>query len=342
MFPSILDFARGGYKSHASSFESLQPGCMNGVRVLLTGGTSGIGLAALKELVRLGAEVYVVTRDVKKGDDVKRSVMQELEADPSAAPSLGSIALEVADMALMHHVRELAVRMPPIDVLINNCGLLVPGDRQLTTEGLELTLATNLLSHFILTNLVTFRPAVDGGRRPRIVNVSSGGMYSTKVFPHDLQYMKPKAFDGTDAYARTKRAQVILTDLWSSILFKKFGAVVHCMHPGWVDTPGVATSLPTFKKWTTRFGMLRTPFEGADTIVWLVASMNLPNQTTGGSAIWLDREPHPVHMRESTKESEADRRDLWNNLAALAEDTLRKSGSSGSQIPVNDPLFLRL
>ena len=67
-------------------------------------------------------------------------------------------------------------------------------------------------------------------------------------------------------YARTKRAQVILTELWAQRL-QGTGVVVHAMHPGWADTPGVRSSLPRFYKATKP--LLRTPGEGADTIVWL-------------------------------------------------------------------------
>ena len=95
-------------------------------------------------------------------------------------------------------------------------------------------------------------------------------MYTHKLRVDDLQSER-REFDGPTVYARTKRAQVILTELWAEQLAGT-GVVVHAMHPGWADTPGVRSSLPRFYKVTRP--LLRTPAQGADTIVWLGAPPN--------------------------------------------------------------------
>jgi dehydrogenase/reductase SDR family member 12 len=338
VLPGILGFARCGAVSTKKTTPPVQS--MTGRRVVVTGATSGIGLAACRQLAGLGASIVLVARNQSKAD----SVCDEIRAFwASQVPPILNVSLQVelCDMSLIRDVARLAKRLGPIDVLINNCGVLVPkGEPRAFTEGegVEMTLATNLLSHFVLTNLVTFRPAPtpptstalpsteqpeEAPQRPRVVNVSSGGMYSTKLFPKDLSYDSPKEFDGVDAYARTKRAQVVLTDLWAEVLFPQCGAAVHCMHPGWVDTPGVEYSLPGFYKWTRRFSMLRSPDEGADTITWL-ASSNEPGPLTTSGGFWRDRLPHPKHMSSSTTadDTDADRRLLWNNLADAAERVL--------------------
>jgi NAD(P)-dependent dehydrogenase (short-subunit alcohol dehydrogenase family) len=74
--------------------------------------------------------------------------------------------------------------------------------------------------------------------------VASGGMYAQRISVSDLQSAHG-TYDGAKAYARTKRGQVILTELWAGAL-APCGVVVHSMHPGWADTPGVSTSLPRF------------------------------------------------------------------------------------------------
>jgi dehydrogenase/reductase SDR family member 12 len=84
---------------------------------------------------------------------------------------------------------------------------------------------------------------------------------------------------------------------------------VHAMHPGWVDTPGLADSLPGFHRATKP--LLRTPRQGADTIVWLGAT----DQPTG--RFWHDRAPRPTHYVPWTKESAADRARLWDACVAL-------------------------
>jgi len=89
----------------------------------------------------------------------------------------------------------------------------------------------------------------------RIINVSSGGMYAQKLRVDDLQSQQDE-FDGAAVYARSKRAEVILTELWSQRP-RDHGIVVHSMHPGWADTPGVKSSLPRFYRLTKP--LLRSP-----------------------------------------------------------------------------------
>jgi NAD(P)-dependent dehydrogenase (short-subunit alcohol dehydrogenase family) len=192
--------------------------------------------------------------------------------------------------------------------LINNAGALFP-ERRETEAGIELTLATNLLSHFLLTNLLI--PRLTASAPARIINVSSGGMYTQRIRVDDLQNAA-EGYQGSIAYARTKRGQVILTELWAERLADR-GIVVHAMHPGWADTPGVADSLPLFRTLTRPF--LRTPEQGADTMVWLAAS---PEAAASSGRFWLDRRPRPTHRLRRTVETDTDRHDLWNSLNELA------------------------
>ena len=130
-----------------------------------------------------------------------------------------------------------------------------------------MTFATNVVGPFLLTNLLI--PMLEASAPARIINVSSGGMYSQKIGVDDLQ-SEQGDFDGADACTRVPNArEVILTELWARGCAGT-GVVVHAMHPGWADTPGVATSLPRFYRVTKP--LLRTPAQGADTIVWLGAA----------------------------------------------------------------------
>ena len=85
------------------------------------------------------------------------------------------------------------------------------------------------------------------------------------------------------------------------------------MHPGWADTPGVASSLPGFRRLTGP--ILRTNEQGADTIVWLAARPTRRCRSTGG--FWHDRRERPTHYTGRTKEGEADRRALWEACERL-------------------------
>jgi hypothetical protein len=85
------------------------------------------------------------------------------------------------------------------------------------------------------------------------------------------------------------------------------------MHPGWADTPGLAASLPGFR---ARLGaQLRTPAEGTDTLLWLVAA---PRSEVVSGRLYLDRRVRPFDRLPSTRLSAADRRVLWDRVAALA------------------------
>jgi NAD(P)-dependent dehydrogenase (short-subunit alcohol dehydrogenase family) len=272
---------------------------LEGRAAIVTGATSGLGRETASELARLGATVTLVGRNPEKTERVAQEIRRN-----TASSRVGTA---IADLSSMAEVRALAGRIEaPIHLLVNNAGVLLP-ERSETDEGIESTLATNLLGHFLLTNLL-----VDKLERPaRIINVSSGGMYSQRIQVDDLQ-MKQGRYDGTIAYARTKRGQVILTELWAQLLGSR-GVVVHSMHPGWADTPGVSESLPLFHKLTKP--LLRTPAEGADTIVWLAASEEAGRSN---GQFWHDRRPRPTHRLRGTKETEAERRMLWRRLAELS------------------------
>jgi NAD(P)-dependent dehydrogenase (short-subunit alcohol dehydrogenase family) len=272
---------------------------LQGRTALVTGATSGLGLAAARELVRLGAEVTLVGRNPEK----TRSVAETIRRETSNA----RVRFELADLSSMQEVRSLAARIEaPLHLLVNNAGVLLP-ERTETDEGFETTFATNLLGHFILTERLIDRMEAPA----RIINVSSGGMYTQRIRLDDLQMDKGR-YDGAVAYARTKRAQVILTELWAEKLRDR-GIVVHSMHPGWADTPGVSTSLPRFYKLTRP--LLRTPEQGADTIVWLCASEEAARCS---GKFWHDRRPRPTHRGRGAPESSEERHALWAALSELA------------------------
>jgi NAD(P)-dependent dehydrogenase (short-subunit alcohol dehydrogenase family) len=111
--------------------------------------------------------------------------------------------------------------------------------------------------------------------------------------------MPHHGYDGVVAYARAKRAQVTLSEMLAERLEGR-GIVVHAMHPGWADTPGVARSLPRFR--AVLGPLLRSPSEGADTLVWLASSRGLPCSTTG--RFWLDRRTRAIHKLGRTRESD--------------------------------------
>ena len=142
--------------------------------------------------------------------------------------------------------------------------------------------------------------------------MSSGGMYSQRIAADDLQFENGD-YTGTAAYARTKRGQVILTEMWADQL-RGTGVVVNSMHPGWASTPGVSDSLPGFNR--VMGPLLRTPEQGADTMVWLAAA---PEAGEISGTFLLDRVPRDTHMTARTRETPQERQLLWDRLERLSE-----------------------
>ena len=127
---------------------------------------------------------------------------------------------------------------PEIHVLVNNAGILI--HEHLTTEdGFEKVWATNLLGPYLLTELLL--PRLVESAPARVIEVTSGGMYSQKIDVEDHQTLE-KEYEGRAVYSRTKRAQVILTELRAE-QHADTGVVFHSMHPGWAATPGVYESI---------------------------------------------------------------------------------------------------
>jgi NAD(P)-dependent dehydrogenase (short-subunit alcohol dehydrogenase family) len=137
--------------------------------------------------------------------------------------------------------------------------------------------------------------------------MSSGGMYASSLRVSDLQMGDD--YKGSEQYARAKRAQVTLNEMWAQRV-PAVDVVFHAMHPGWADTPGVRESLPTFRKIVGP--LLRTPAQGVDTLVWLAADDGEPRTTSG--RFWLDRHQRSIHKLPSTRKSDTPerRRELWD------------------------------
>ena len=307
LFDTLLDrsivggYTSLGYRLRQRGWDDRDLVRLDGELAVVTGATSGLGRAAAEGFARLGARVLLVVRDLERGEQARAGVVEA-----TGATAAGQVTVARCDLASLDDVRRFAAELSAgedrVAVLVNNAGVL-PSERTLSPDGNELTLATNVLGPFLLTALLHERTR-------RIVNVSSGGMYTTKLDVDDLQFTHKK-FSGTKAYANTKRAEVVLTELWAQRLDPK-KTVVHAMHPGWADTPGLAASLPGFHRLTKP--LLRDAHEGADTIVWLGAAA-VPGATTGG--FWHDRARRPTHYVPWTKESPADRARLWEACAGL-------------------------
>lgn len=305
--PGLSKFTRFGYSSQKKKWNAIsayQPGR----HYVITGATSGLGLATADVLAQRGAGLTLVARNPDKGAKIVKDLIEK-----SGNPD---IRLELADLSLIADTKALADRLlaknERIDALVNNAGALI-NPREVTSEGLEKSFALLLLSPAILTEklLPLFRQTASQQQPVRVINVLSGGMYAEKIKPQDLQF-EQDTYSGSVAYARAKRGLMILTEEWAK-MWEHEHIMVNAMHPGWADTPGVVEALPEFHRITEK--VLRTPAEGADTIIWLACAREA-GLVSG--QFWLDRTPHTTHIFSQTVESPEERAEF---LARITEYT---------------------
>ena len=275
----------------------------SGRTCLVTGANSGLGLATSEQLARARASVVMVVRDQEKGEAAAAQIRQRVDG--------ADVRIRLLDVSDLSAVRQFAAALlnenRSLDVLVHNAGVLLSG-RRLSTDGIELSLATNVLGPFLLTHKLA--PLLERSAPARVIFVSSGGMYAQRLELSDPQFER-RPFNGTLAYAQHKRALVVLAEMWAARLRGR-GVAVNAMHPGWVDTPGLRNSLPRF--WRLMRPLLRRPAQGADTIAWLAVS---PEATEESGGFWLDRRRRSSHRLRRTVEAPEDRERLWNACMSL-------------------------
>jgi len=274
------------------------PQALQGRAVAITGANSGLGLATALGAARLGAQVRLLCRDTAKGERARQQIER---AVPTA-----QVVVDECDLSDPKSIRAAATTIRKehagLHGLVHNAGVLPP-ERTETADGHELTVATHVLGPHLLT--AELRTVLAGEPDARVIFVSSGGMYAQRLHSDDPEFHRGQ-YDGVAAYARTKRMQVVLAQLWAAQLADQRVAV-HAMHPGWADTPGVTESLPRFARFAGP--LLRTPEEGADTIVWLLAA-DEPGRTSG--LFWHDRRPRPTSYVPLTRHSAAQAAAFWD------------------------------
>lgn len=312
----VLGYSSLGYAIRRRSWPLADPAstALTGKRALVTGAGGGVGEATALGLARLGAQVHLLARSAQRAAPALARIEQALHRDRLPA----RLEVEECDVADLSSVREFVAefsrRLPEstgLDVVVHNAGVM-PSKRSESVDGHELTIATHVLGPILMTELL--RPLLQrASTGARVVLVSSGGMYTQALAVDDPEFVRG-TYRGAVAYARSKRMQVELTP----VLAQRWAVndvSVYAMHPGWVNTPGIGTSLPLFRRVTRP--ILRTPTAGADTCVWLAATE--PAAQTG--TFWHDRHQRPTSYRGGTVPSAAQVAHAWEwTRTALALD----------------------
>lgn len=246
---------------------------MDGKTVVITGGTSGIGLAGALELARRGARIVLVARDPGRAETTLRQLRR---ANPHA-----DHALHLADLSRLHEMKRvgaaIAAAEPRIDVLVNNAGAWF-ADRVETEDGFEKTFALDHLSYVVLTDALL--PALKAASPSRIVSTSSEGHRFAKLAFDDLQ--SRRGYKGFVAYCRAKLCNVLFTRELARRLAGT-GVTATCFHPGFVASRFGDESTGLGR---AAFGLAKAlfaipPEKGAATLVHLAASPDVAGQSGG-------------------------------------------------------------
>ena len=283
------------------------PDALRGRRALVTGAGSGIGEATALGLARLGATVHLLGRSSERVlPSIDRIRGQLTSEGHPPADRLLAEACDVSDLEdVRRFCRDLGARLDEddaaLDVLVHNAGTLRSA-RTTSAQRHELSVATHVLGPVLMTELL-LPSLARSSTGARVVLVSSGGMYAQRL-PVDDPEFQQGTYRGATAYARSKRMQVELTPVLAERLRAQHVAV-YAMHPGWADTPGVATSLPLFRTLTRP--LLRDSAEGADTIIWLASTEPPPASGT----FWHDRRQRPIDYLDRTATSAQERARSW-------------------------------
>lgn len=275
---------------------------LTGRNVLVTGGNGGLGTATVELLVEAGATVHITVRSEDKGVQTAREVRRATGRD-----TVRWWQLDLTDLTTVRaFAADFTAEVPVLDGLVHNAGAMFSQRREV--GGIETTVLLHVVAPFLLTHELL--PALRASDHPaRVVWVSSGGMYTERLEVATLQ--SPDDYEPARAYARAKRAQVVLTRQLAARLGDD--VVAHAMHPGWAATPGVERSLPVFNR--VMGPLLRNPRQGADTAAWLVAA---PHAARGSGGFWLDRRRRSVSYLPGTSTTPDQAMALWSEVTALA------------------------
>lgn len=192
---------------------------------LITGANSGVGKATAMGLAQMGAHVLMVVRDRQKGETARAEIVAQ-----SGNPNIDVL---IADLAEQDSICQLANRIQQdyaqIDVLVNNAAVVL-SDYTTTVDGIETTLAVNVLAPFLLTHLLL--PQIHKSTYARIINVSARG-YARHINLDNLE--DPEAYEGIRAYTQSKLMNILFTFQLAKKLVHTH-ITVNCLHPGIIRT----------------------------------------------------------------------------------------------------------
>jgi NAD(P)-dependent dehydrogenase (short-subunit alcohol dehydrogenase family) len=277
-----------------------QIGDLSGTTALVTGANSGIGLVEARELARHGADVVLAVRNTDAGESAAARIR--------ATGATGTVRVERLDLASQESVHALAERFEgPLDLLVNNAGVMAPPRRRETSDGFELQFGTNHLGHFALTGLLL--PHLLEAPAPRVTTVSSIAHHSGdgKV----LEGNPAQGYNPNVTYGRSKLANLLFAlELQRRATAAGSTLTSTAAHPGVSGTNLIASrdglgSIPvigTLSQWGVRL-FFPSPDKGAEAILF-AATEAAPGSYSGPTGFREVRGP-VGEARQSTLAQDA-------------------------------------
>lgn len=249
---------------------------LDGDLVIVSGCTSGIGLAIVKELSVRGAHLILACRDTKRANEICSQLIKK-----SGNADIRVEELNLLSFASIQKFVERVIKLnKPIYGLVNNAGIFYAPPHT-TDDNLDQTFQTNYLGHFLLTILLL--PQLRKHPESRIINLASEAHLSAYYFPQPLYHHK---FTDTSAnrfiaYQYSKFCLVLFAHKLSTLLSNSTVSV-HCVDPGNTETniyrtfPQLSNKFFFYLQKPVRIFSVKTPSEGAQGILYSLLSFEKP------------------------------------------------------------------
>ncbi|CAH0043773.1 unnamed protein product [Clonostachys solani] len=254
-------------------------GVWKGRVVLVTGGTSGIGVETVRALHATGADVWFTARDASKGQNTLEDISKSSRGE-------GLLQVLAMDLDSLESVREAAdsflKKSSKLNILINNAGIMATPYSK-TKEGFERQFAVNHLAHYLLTTLLlpTLKSSSTAGQNSRVINLSSTG-HRLSTFQFDnYNFEKPGSYEPFTAYGQSKTANA-WTANYIDRVFGPLGVRAFSVHPGAISSGIQAFCDPALMKQLLEdpegSKAWQTAQQGAATSVWAAVAVELEGQ----------------------------------------------------------------
>jgi NAD(P)-dependent dehydrogenase (short-subunit alcohol dehydrogenase family) len=197
---------------------------------IVTGANSGTGKEAARRLAEADADVVLAVRTVAKGEQAREEI---LARHPQARLRVRRV--DLADLASIREFADgLAAEGRPVDLLLNNAGVMAPPGRLSTADGFELQFGSNYLGPFALT--VRLLPLLLAAASPRVVTMSSGLASIGRIQFDDLQWER-RRYRANPAYAQSKLADLLLAEHLAAVATGQDWTLMSmAAHPGFTRT----------------------------------------------------------------------------------------------------------